>query len=284
MNQNEPLKMNVLNLQSKDIPKCPKCNKDLGILIEFNGKKMVMPCICDCKKKDIENFQKAEELKNKNKRLEKFKKYSIMDNNFNQCTFENYIFTDDFSKKLYKISKGYCDKWNLMFDKNISLLIHGEPGNGKTYIASCIANELIKKNVSVVAISSIGLLKRIQESYRNGYGEDTETDMINTLQICELLILDDLGAEYRNTNSDWAEKTIYSVIDARYRARKPIIITSNLSINDLKIALVSKDGTNRTYNRLVEMVTIIENKSKSRRSELGKQKGKVLLNIIENDF
>ena len=54
---------------------------------------------------------------------------------------------------------------------------------------------------------------------------------LNSLKTCDLLILDDFGMERR---TDYAQEQVFSLIDGRYLARKPLIVTTNLSLQELK--------------------------------------------------
>ena len=71
----------------------------------------------------------------------------------------------------------------------------------------------------------------------------------------DLVVLDDLGAEHK---TKYSTAKIYALIDAVYNAQKPLIITTNLDIPSLKTHLTGEDGICRAYDRLVEMVQIVE--------------------------
>lgn len=178
---------------------------------------------------------------------------------------------------MYKLGKNYCENWTEMKEKNMGLLLYGPPGTGKTFLAFCIANELLNNMIPVIAISSIGLLNRIRETY-NTWGREGEVEIINNLKNASLLILDDLGAE---NNTPWSKEKLYEIIDSRHRDRKPCIITTNLTREGLKKKLTGDDEIPRTYDRIVEMCHPIQVQGKSKRVEAAKDKEELLKRLLE---
>ncbi len=254
---------------------CPKCGGALGAEIEILGKIRTVPVACACKQAEYIRNKEIEREKQQQKRLEGFKKYSLMGADFDSDTFENWKM-DESNKRWHQIGKRYCEQWDKIKADNLGLIIYGPPGVGKTYFVSCIANELMEKKVAVIAISSIGLLNRIKETYSN-HGEMGEVEVIRSLRNASLLIIDDLGAE---NNTEWANAKIYEIIDSRNRDGKPTIITTNLIPQKLKSKLTSSDGVPRTIDRLTEMCTTLEMTGSSRRVETALTKTDRLKKIL----
>ena len=255
---------------------CPKCGGKKELIINIAGIEKKVPCMCYCESAEYNRLQEIEEQKQRMMRLERLRSYSLMGKQFEQCTFDNFEINSQ-NKKMYNLGKNYCKNWTEVKKKNMGLLLYGPPGTGKTFLAFCIANELIKNMVPVIAISSIGLLNRIKETY-NKWGTEGEVEVINSLKNASLLVLDDLGAE---NDTNWAKEKIYEIIDSRDRDKKPCIITTNLTREGLKKKLTGDDGVSRTYDRIVEMCYPIQVQGQSRRIKAAKDKEELLNKLLD---
>lgn len=100
------------------------------------------------------------------------------------------------------------------------LYIHGPVGSGKTYEASALASRFVEAGYSVVMTRTLKMLDSVYASYRS---DPERASGIIRYCTCDVLILDDLGKE---GSSGWAETTLYQIVDARYNALLPVIVTS----------------------------------------------------------
>jgi DNA replication protein DnaC len=241
--------------------------------IEILGQLRRVPMLCRCHSEAYEREKKEAELKDLRRRLSKFKAYSLMDNRFEISTFENWEHRPD-NRDEYTLGTKYCQMWEAMFSNNRGLLLYGKAGNGKTYLSFAIANELYKQGKAVMAISISKLLSIIKDSFDN-HGELGEADVLNTVRDASLLVLDDLGVEYKTA---WAYEKLYAIIDTRYRTGKPTIITTNFTLDALRENLATIDLRTRTtdpseriFSRITEMCAFHEVKGASWRISKGAQ-------------
>lgn len=123
-----------------------------------------------------------------------------------------------------------------------SLYLFGETGLGKTHLSLSIAGEVLESGYSVVYGSAQNLISKIENEHfgrRQIDGEPT----VNTLIECDLLIFDDLGAEFC---TQFTVSTIYNIINSRLLNGHPTIISSNLSLPELEAKY-----TRRVTSRIV---------------------------------
>lgn len=266
---NQTLMTSQKNMASP-LNKCEKCGQPLEKEISIFGVVRRMPIICKCKKEELKQKEEQEEKLRKQESLKKLFNNSLMDEKFVKETFENW---DDSkgNNSLKLIAEKYCNKFSEAKKNGLGFMFFGNPGNGKTYTANCIANYLIKKEYPVICVSINGLLERIKKTYST-WGQEGEDTILKGLANADLLIIDDLGTEQ---SSNWAVSKVYNIIDSRYRKGLPLIITTNFSMEDLK----EKYGY-RTADRITEMCTPIHNKGKSIRQEKSKEKSLLMKEII----
>ena len=114
---------------------------------------------------------------------------------------------------------------------------------GKSFLAGCIANALLEQDVPVLMTNFPTILNRI-----TGLFGSERADFLASLNAYDLLILDDLGAE---RGTEYALEQVFAVIDARYRSRKPLIVTTNLTLDALKHP--DDLAHARIYDRILEI-------------------------------
>jgi len=192
-------------------------------------------------------------------------------------TFEN--FEADLQKAAYKQAFNYVSQLSL--DDPIgypSLILYSEGnGVGKTHLAIAVVNKAIdswngdpdRSACPIRFESGPGLIRRIRATYNIGIDayHEREVDVYNQLRGVRLLILDDVGKE---KPSEHTREVYFYIIDERYKAGLPVVITSNLPI-DGQLSLSDLMGVS-TVDRLIGMSRgkVIELKGNSYR-QLRKQ-------------
>lgn len=182
----------------------------------------------------------------------------LQDNCFQYKAFSNALFKDlDGESRQETIARRYVQNWEKVRKENIGLLFWGDVGTGKTYLASCIANSLMEQEVSVKMVNFSYVLN-VEFEYRN--------ELIHSLCYFGLLIIDDFGTE---RGTDYGLETVHNVLDSRYNSGEPMIITTNLSLRQMKNP---EDETHKKiYDRTKNCVPV-QFGGESRRQAAGKDK------------
>lgn len=219
---------------------CGKCRTRKEYEVNFGDKPFKVPVLCECEK---EKRRQEEELEKKRKQMERIatlKKNSLMDKKFELCSFDTVTVTDANRRQL-KVCKRYAEKFDEMLAKNQGLLLYGDVGTGKTHLACCVGNYLMEHMTTVFATSLVKILQKAK-SFRDAEDEERYLARMN---LADLLILDDLGAE---RSTDYALEIVYNVIDGRYRCGKPMIVTTNLTLPEMQ------DTTDIRYKRIYDRI------------------------------
>lgn len=206
---------------------------------EFRELKVRALCECRAKAKEAEEERLRQEKEMKV--VNALKGKSLMDEQAAAAVFSNFRETKDNARNL-RLCRRYAEHFDEMAEKNQGLLLWGDVGTGKTFAAACIANYLLERRTPVVMTSFVKLLASMQ-----GFRED-EDKLITQLNRAKLLIIDDLGAE---RGTDFALEKVYNIVDSRYRAKKPVILTTNLTLKEMKEATDIRYS--RIYDRIFEV-------------------------------
>lgn len=160
---------------------------------------------------------------------------------FKYPEMHSWVFEDAVQTSQYDICQKYAESWPEPARTNTGLLLWGGMGTGKSYLAACIANALLEKEIPVYMTN---LSDVISHSF------DGREELIRRLCDAPLLILDDLGME-RSTS--FGQETVFQVVDGRCIRRKPLIVTTNLTLRELEDA--SSTDRFRIYDRVLSVTT-----------------------------
>jgi len=141
--------------------------------------------------------------------------------------FENYTPQDSLNREALRVARAFAAEphgW---------LVLVGGNGRGKTHLAAAIANYRLKRNQPVIFVVVPDLLDRFRSTFRPGATTDYD-EQFELVRTHPLLILDDLGAE---SATSWAREKLFQILNYRYNALLPTVITSDVAIDDWDVRI-----------------------------------------------
>lgn len=215
---------------------CKKCDEVIGITLNdgFTGVKRAVLTACKCdREREMEHEKKLKEAEYKARYSVCFREKGMANK-----TFDN---DDGMNEDVSKALKVYCEKFPTFKREGKGLLLFGNVGSGKTFYASCIANELLLKGYR-------GMMTSFSQvtNHMSNFKED-KAEYIEDMCKYDFVIFDDLGVE---RCTDFVLEMVYNVVDGLYRAGTVLIVTTNLSFQTL--AKTDDIRVSRIYDRVLE--------------------------------
>ena len=230
---------------------CGKCRTRKQLSYSLFGKGILVGCLCECQAKERAAKLEAEEKVIAEKQLAKMRSAAFPD-----PILKSYRFDQDDGKnpQVSQICKNYVRHFNDMKEKHEGLLLYGPVGTGKTYFAVAIANALLDVGVSCLVTNFSRLTNTLFEL------RDGKQEYLDALNKYDLLVIDDLGTE---RDTEYMIEQVSIIIDSRYRSGKPLIVTTNLTPEELKHP--ADKSRARIYSRLLGMCIPVEVAGEDRR-------------------
>lgn len=236
---------------------CHKCDTPKQCEVELFGQIRKPMCLCKCEQEKKAAIEAAEKKQEAMERVKRLRKMGFPDSEMEKWTFER---DDRSNERISNMAQRYVENFDEMREKGKGLLLYGTVGTGKTFISACIANALIEKGHPCLVTNFARLTNTISGMYEG------KQEYIDGLDRFDLIVIDDLASE---RDTEFMGEIVQNIIDARYRTGKPLIVTTNLTSDDLKHP--TEIRKQRIYSRLFEMCVPVEVKGKDRRKEKLKQ-------------
>lgn len=217
---------------------CEKCGSLVNIIdVERNGEIVRVSECLNCENKKIEDEMIVFKQEADKRRVERiFEEYSMVPDELLTATFENYIPQNETMKAAKDKCIWYAEHFGESKDVR-NLLLQGSYGLGKSHLSYSIAKYVKSRGKSVIFITTPDLLRTIKNSYGNN--RFSESEILKACALVDLLVLDDIGAEYIPKNKDdednkesWAGDILLTIINSRLG--KHTIYTTNYKSPDLQ--------------------------------------------------
>ena len=247
---------------------CGKCNtpKQKRFDKPFIENIDTVPIPCHCRALELEQEREERKQMEHFRRVSELRERGLKDKKMSEWNFKN----DTTNSENIGKARRYVENFDKAKAENTGLLLWGDVGTGKSFVAGCIANALIEQEIPV-AMTNFGFILADMMNLKIDKNE-----YIKNLNKNSLLIIDDFGME---RDTPFALEQIYNVIDSRYTASKPLIVTTNLTFEEMENTAIQTD-LRRIYDRVLEMCVPIQFKGESKRTENAKYKLEKLKEIL----
>ena len=226
----------------------------------------ILPCPCQCEQVRLDREVVEQENHRHCQTVPELKRQGFTDPAMRGWSFAN----DNGKCPQMKHAHFYVEHWETMLAENIGYLLWGGVGTGKSYFAGCIANALMEREIAVRMTNFALILNDLTASFEG------RNDYISQLCRAPLLIIDDFGME---RGTEYGLEQIYNVIDSRYRSKKPLIVTTNIPLQNLQHPQDTAHA--RIYDRLLEMCAPICFSGENFRKATAQDKLARLKNLME---
>lgn len=201
---------------------------------------------------DARNYKISEKLVKERQAL--LKKICFPEADMSHWNFRN---DDGANEKVSQIMRNYAEHFDEMKEKGKGILLFGQVGRGKSFLAACVGNYLIERGIPALMTD----FSRIERESNRDFSKRQE--YFDALNQFPLLILDDLGTE---RDTQYMNEIVYTVIDSRAKAGLPTIVTTNLTAEELK---KPANLTNqRIFSRLLGICIPVEMAGDDRRRDI----------------
>lgn len=245
---------------------CGKCHTPKQTRVSIHGQIRVMSCICQCEQERLKARENDRAKRDALLKVKRLKRMGFPDAEMMEWTFD---LDDHSNERISSIAHHYVDNFGEMLNRGKGLLLYGTVGTGKTFISACIANALIEQGHPCLVTNFSRLTNTISGMYEG------KQQYIDGLAKFDLLVIDDLASE---RDTEYMGEIVQSIIDARYRSGKPLIVTTNLTSDELKYPTDVRKQ--RLYSRLFEMCVPVQITGKDRRREKLKQDYKDMQSLL----
>ena len=232
---------------------CGKCHTKKQTRIFLLGEERTPPCLCKCRQEQRDREEAEHKRILFEDKVKRLRHMGFPEREMQEWTFAN---ADGSNEKLISAAQRYVDNFKEFRKNGKGLLLFGTVRTGKTFISACIANALIDRGYPVLMTNFARIANTVSGMWE---GKQEYYDSLNDYQ---LLVLDDLAAERK---TEYMSEIVFNVIDARYRAGLPLIVTTNLTSEELKHP--ADISYQRTFSRLLEMCIPVEVEGKDKRLE-----------------
>ena len=257
---------------------CGKCMTPKQKRLNFPGVPVVW-CLCKCEQKRRDAETEARVLRQRQAQidalLDRLERYALIDPLPQETMIQNIdgttlikkqetTFADDDQKnpKATAFVKKYADNFKEAAKEGRGIVLYGTIGTGKSFLAECVISKLRAEHYAAATTS----FRRVEQALWN---IDDRQHALDLMTLLDAVHIDDLFAE---RDTEYMGEKVFALIDALYRAKVPMIVTTNLTYEQFKAERNMQKS--RVLSRLYERCDFFEVKGADRRREIALSRSK----------
>lgn len=161
---------------------------------------------------------------------------SLIPKRFADRSLANYKAEHKGQAEALRFCRHYVKTFDQIAENGRCMVLLGKPGTGKTHLGAGMANDLMRNTSHSAVYRTVGsILQAIRATYDRS-SEATEASILASLIEPSLLVLDEVGVS-KEQPSDFELTTLFAIINGRYEQVKPTVVISNLSPEQLPVAM-----------------------------------------------
>lgn len=150
---------------------------------------------------------------------------------FRNRTLQSFVAETEAQARALAFATDYAERFDDVLATGRSALFIGRPGTGKTHLAVGIGLRLMHRDGRAVLFTTVmRAIRRVKDTWGR-QSRESETQAIAALVFPDLLILDEVGAQF---GSDTERLILFDVLNERYEKRRPTLLLSNLTVDEVQ--------------------------------------------------
>lgn len=162
---------------------------------------------------------------------------------FRNRTFENFKVTSKPMNTAKMIAEEFAETFPDRYAEGATYVFSGKPGTGKSHLAIAAAMSVMSRGYSALYLNALDAIRLIRSTWKRD-SERSESEVMRDLAGVDLLVLDEVGAQY---GTEGEQVILFDIINRRYQDQNPMILLTNQGKDGFKQYL-----GDRAFDRLRE--------------------------------
>lgn len=162
---------------------------------------------------------------------------------FRTRSFDNFETGSKEKDENRRIAWSFADSFKDRFSEGATMVFSGKPGTGKSHLAIAVCMAIMAGGYTAMYLNAMDAIRLVRSTWKRESGR-SEEDVMRDLSSVDLLVLDEVGAQY---GTEGEQVILFDIINRRYQDQMPMILLTNQGKEGFKQYL-----GDRAFDRLRE--------------------------------